>query len=82
MGSNLGQEIPAIWIGDSVHVVTSVVLPGDANGDGMVNNLDVTKVERIIVGWDTETTGADADQDGVVNSLDITRVERIIIGLV
>ncbi len=61
--------------------VQTFVIPGDANGDGVVNSLDITKVERIIVGLDTETPGADANQDGVVNSLDITKVERIIVGL-
>jgi len=76
---NLAQEIPATWVDDSVHVTP--VLPGDANGDGVVNNLDITKVERIIVGLDAETPGADANQDGIVNNLDITKVERIIVGL-
>lgn len=59
----------------------TTVLPGDANGDGSVNALDITKVERIIAGLDSETTGADANQDGAVNALDITKVERIIAGL-
>jgi len=57
------------------------VIPGDANGDGVVNALDITKVERIIVGLDAETPGADANQDGVMNCLDITKIERIIAGL-
>ena len=57
------------------------VVPGDANGDGAVNALDITKVERIIAGLDTQTPGADANQDGNVNALDITKVERIIAGL-
>jgi hypothetical protein len=57
------------------------VVPGDANGDGVVNILDVTKVERIIAGLDAQTPGADANQDGNVNALDITKVERIIAGL-
>jgi hypothetical protein len=57
---------------------TSVVIPGDANEDGVVNALDITKVERIIVGLDAETEGADANEDGVVNALDITMVEIII----
>jgi len=81
LGNNLAQQIPATWVDDSVHVSTSGVLPGDANGDGVVNNLDITKIERIIVGLDAETPGADANQDGVVNNLDITKVERIIVGL-
>jgi hypothetical protein len=57
------------------------VTPGDANGDGAVNALDITKVERIIAGLDAETPGADANQDGNINALDITKTERIIAGL-
>jgi len=57
------------------------VVPGDANGDGVVNALDITKVERIIAGLDATTPGADANQDGNVNALDITKVEIIIAGL-
>jgi len=57
------------------------VTPGDANGDGNVNALDITKVERIIAGLDAQTPGADANQDGNINALDITKVERIIAGL-
>ena len=56
----------------------STVVPGDANGDGLVNALDITKVERIIAGLDPETLGADANEDGLVNALDITMVEIII----
>jgi len=58
-----------------------VTIPGDANGDGVVNALDITKVERIIAGLDASTPGADANQDGNINALDITKVERIIAGL-
>ncbi len=72
-------EIEATWVGDSVSITSA--LAGDANGDGMVNALDITKVERIIVGLDAETAGADANGDGNVNALDITKVERIIVGL-
>jgi len=60
--------------------ITSVV-PGDANGDGSVNALDITKVERVIAGLDTSTLGADANDDSAVNALDITKVERVIAGL-
>ena len=55
--------------------------PGDANGDGQVNALDITKVERIIAALDAVTPGADANQDRKINALDITKVERIIAGL-
>jgi len=57
------------------------VTPGDATGDGVINALDITKVERIIAGLDAQTSGADANQDGNVNALDITKVERLIAGL-
>ncbi len=69
----------ANYSSDSFTVQT--VIPGDGNGDGIVNALDITKVERVITEMDTETSGADANQDGIVNALDITKVERIIAGL-
>ena len=69
----------ASYATDSFTVQT--VTAGDANGDGAVNALDITKVERIIAGLDAQTAGADANQDGNVNALDITKVERIIAGL-
>ncbi|MBA7677199.1 hypothetical protein ES703_85450 [subsurface metagenome] len=79
LGDNTATEIPATWVGDSIDVTS--VLPGDANGDGNVNALDITKVERIVAGLDAETPGADANQDGNINSLDITKTERIAAGL-
>jgi hypothetical protein len=57
------------------------VAPGDANGDGMVDVLDITRVERTIAALDPETSGSDANGDGMINVLDITRIERIIAGL-
>lgn len=63
---------------DTFTVESSAVVPGDANGDGVVNALDITKVERIIAMLDAETPGADANEDGSVNALDITKIERII----
>ena len=61
--------------------LTALVLPGDADGDGKVNAVDITKVERIIALLDPETPGVDANQDGNVNALDITKVEMIIAGI-
>ena len=78
LSNNLAQEIPATWLGGSVQVGT---IPGDANGDGVVNALDITEAERIIVHLDQPTLGADANGDGSINALDITWIERIIAGL-
>ncbi|MBA7637134.1 hypothetical protein ES703_44769 [subsurface metagenome] len=50
LSSNLAEEISAVWVDDSVYV--SFFLMGDANGDGKVNAVDITKVERIIAGLD------------------------------
>jgi hypothetical protein len=54
---------------------------GDANGDGLVNMGDVTKVELIILGLADSTAGADANGDGQVNMGDVTKIELIILGL-
>ena len=78
LSSNLAVEIQASWTGDFVEV--SVIL-GDANGDGKVNAVDITKVERIIAKLDPPTPGADANGDGDIDAVDITKVERIIAGL-
>ena len=56
-------------------------IAGDATGDGNINAIDITKVERIIAGLDAETPGADANQDGKIDAIDITKVERLIAGL-
>jgi len=70
--------LEADYATDTFTVEESGVIPGDANGDGLVNAVDITKVERIIAGLDAETPGADANEDGSVNALDITMVEIII----
>jgi hypothetical protein len=72
----LAEEIPATWTGDSI--VVSPALPGDANGDGIINALDITKVMRIIALLDAPTAGADVNQDGVVNILDVTATKLTI----
>ncbi len=78
LGNNQAQEISATWLGDSVMLS---VMPGDANGDGRINAVDITKVERIIVWLDAPTPGADANQDGQISFLDVTTVEMLIAGL-
>jgi len=74
-----GEETEAGWWHGSVDI--NPLLPGDANGDGIINALDITAVERIITWLDTPTTGADTNQDGTINVLDISRIEMLIAGL-
>ncbi len=56
-------------------------IAGDASGDGKVNAVDITSVERIIALLDLPRVGADANRDGQVNFLDITKVEMIVAGV-
>jgi len=62
--------------------VDAGALPGDANGDGVVNIFDITYLEMIVAGLEAETPGADANEDGEVNIFDITYLEMIVAGLV
>lgn len=64
------------WILDDAYY-----LHGDANGDGNINALDITKTERIIAEVDEKTPGADADVDHDIDNADVTKIERIIGGL-
>jgi len=78
--SNIQADwIAVVWSWHSVDVTS--VLPGDANGDGVINALDITKVERIIAFLDAWTPGSDANQDGYTNALDITATERTLAGM-
>jgi large repetitive protein len=54
------------------------VIPGDANGNGVVETGDVTEVLRIITGLDPITPGADANQDGKIDMADVITILKII----
>ena len=68
-------------VGFIYHPIRLTVIPGDCNGDGVVNMADVTCVELIILGLKDPTPGADANLDGVINMADVTKIERIILGI-
>lgn len=50
---------------------------GDANGDGIIDTGDMTKIRRVYFGIDEPTPAADVNQDGLVDTGDITKVKRI-----
>ena len=79
-GETMPQAVPVQLIGGAVGVGVTPQ-PGDANADGVLDAVDITKVERIIAALDIRMPLADANQDGVVNALDITKTERIVAGL-
>jgi peptide/nickel transport system substrate-binding protein len=58
----------------------SAKLYGDANGDDVIDEADMTYVELIIAGEETKTDLADANQDGVIDLADVAYIEGIILG--
>jgi hypothetical protein len=73
-----GKPITVTWAGGSIESSSN---PGDANGDGLINVLDMTKVARIILQMDPPNPAADCNQDTSINVLDMTCIARKILGL-
>lgn len=61
-------------------VTISTHIPGDINGDGEVNNKDITRLMRYIKYKDVEvvTAALDVNGDGTVNNKDVTRLMRYV----
>ncbi len=78
---NLPNSVIVVGTGvqSSFVVASSSRNPRDINDDGLVNAIDVTKLERIIAGLDASFFG-DLNSDGNVNVLDVTALERWIVG--
>jgi hypothetical protein len=57
-------------------------LPGDVNGDGIVNNKDVTRLLKYLAGDDVEVVrfACDINGDGIVNNKDVTRLLKYLAG--
>lgn len=58
------------------------VPPGDVNGDGSVNNKDLTRLFQYLSGWDVEVSAdtLDINGDGSVNNKDLTRLFQYLSG--
>ncbi len=58
-------------------------LPGDSNGDGIVNVLDVVNTMNFIIGLNPQPfvfQNADVNNDGLINILDVVATVNIILG--
>jgi hypothetical protein len=58
---------------------------GDLNGDGKISAADIVKLQRIIVGLDTQNSNTlaigDLNGDGKISAADIVKIQRHIVGL-
>lgn len=67
---------------EMIPIVQPDYIPGDINGDGIVNTKDTTRLMRYLAGWNVEVNEAalDVNGDGVVNTKDTTRLMRYLAG--
>ncbi|MCK9405375.1 MULTISPECIES: ABC transporter substrate-binding protein [unclassified Methanothrix] len=66
--------------GDRSHQDLALGIFGDANMDGVIDEMDVAYVEGIIKGTNAATNLSDADYDGKIDEGDITQIEHIMQG--
>jgi Leucine-rich repeat (LRR) protein len=81
-GGSLGGTL---YIDADQTVITEATpdhIPGDINGDGKVNNKDVTRLQRYLRGEEVDVNPAalDVNGDGKVNNKDLTRLQRYLRG--
>ena len=62
----------------------TVVVTGDMNGDGLINNRDASMVTRYLVGKespvDCQIAAVDVNADGLVNNRDAAMISRYLVG--
>ena len=60
-------------------------LKGDVNGDGVINSIDIARIQRHILKLALQQEeykdAADTNYDGIINSIDIAKVQRHILGI-
>ena len=83
--SNLatGDKITITLNNETVSYKLSI--KGDVNGDGVINSIDIARIQRHILKLALQQEeykdAADTNYDGVINSIDIAKVQRHILGI-
>lgn len=84
IGSSFAWAVPAQWLTGAEEVAAGYSLPGDANGDGVVDVVDVTTVVDFILEKATPTDAqkalVDINNDGSIDVVDLTSIVDIILG--
>ena len=79
------EDVDLVTIGGTITVNDAPeIMWGDANGDGVIDTRDITKLKKYLANYDydTETStetvgpGADANGDGVIDTRDITKLKK------
>lgn len=78
---NLAEENIALNVMPGTVAVIDYI-PGDINGDGVLNNKDVTRLMQYFAGWDVtvNTPALDVNNDGSHNNKDVTRLMQYLAG--
>jgi iron complex transport system substrate-binding protein len=62
------------------NIITGLPVLGNVNQDGIVNVLDIVKINEIISGKEERNRLADANNDGMIDQKDIDQIQKIIAG--
>ena len=67
------------------YTVEALSTNGDVNGDGVVNIIDATFIQKYIAGIDSFTEKqeslADVNNDGLINIIDATSIQKYCAGI-
>ncbi|MBO4734497.1 MAG: dockerin type I repeat-containing protein [Clostridia bacterium] len=78
--ANCNEKIEKIYVKADENLkiisVNNDYIPGDINGDGKVNNKDLTRLFQYLSDWDVEVNEAalDVNGDNSVDNKDLTRL--------
>ena len=90
-GTELGEEANAgtgtqikLYNGDTVADTKTIVITGDLNGDGVINNRDAVFAARVVVkkqvASEAQEMAMDVNGDGKINNRDVAMIARYLVG--